>query len=65
MKSCEICGRQKGDMNPTNWNRHVNSCKSKISIKNFLVKKPKLENIGKSMSYFIIVSLIVIYILIF
>lgn len=77
MKSCEICGRQKGDMNPTNWTRHVNSCKSKskiptpkrnstnISIKHFFVKKQKLENIGKSMFYFIIGSLVVINILIF
>lgn len=64
MTSCEICGRQKGDMNATNWTRHVNSCKSKIptsktnlssiSIKQFFFKKQKVENIGKSMFYFII-----------
>ncbi|KAL4111799.1 hypothetical protein QTP88_015686 [Uroleucon formosanum] len=52
MTSCEICGRQKGDMNATNWTRHVNSCKSKIptsktnlssiSIKQFFFKKQKI-----------------------
>lgn len=60
MKNCEICGRERGDMNPTNWNRHVKSCRLKTtvtpklkrnlnnaSIKEFFTKKIKLERIGK------------------
>lgn len=64
MKSCEICGRQKGDMNSTNWTRHVHSCKAKMptpkrnltnnSIKHFFAKKQKFENIGKYMFYCIL-----------
>jgi len=60
MKNCEICGRERGDMNPTNWNRHVKSCRLKTpvshkpkrnlnntSIKEFFTKRRKLERIGK------------------
>jgi hypothetical protein len=64
MKSYEICGQQKGDMNPTNWTKHINSCKFKIktskinltnaSIKHFFMKMQKLENIGAYMFYFIL-----------
>jgi len=47
-------------MNPTNWNRHVKSCRlktpiphkpkrnlNKTSIKEFFTKRRKLERIGK------------------
>jgi len=60
MKNCEICGREKGDMNLTNWNRYVKSCRLKTptphkpkrnlnntSIKEFFTKRRKLERIGK------------------
>ncbi|XP_015378254.1 PREDICTED: zinc finger MYM-type protein 1-like [Diuraphis noxia] len=63
MKNCEICGRERGDMNPTNWNRHVKSCRLKTSvapkpkrnlnntsIKEFFNKKIKLERIGATNS---------------
>ncbi|KAF0698370.1 Uncharacterized protein FWK35_00025624 [Aphis craccivora] len=44
MTSYEICGRQKGDMNATNWTRHVNSCRSKIPTSKRNLSKAKNRN---------------------
>jgi len=54
---CEICKRDRGKLNKTNWRRHIDSCKLKntkrkeiitpppsvFSISNYFSKKRKIE----------------------